>query len=74
MILRKLEGRTGTGPIDSLVMYEIDIECPCCGYWDVWHIPEQKGACHSGQFENSTIEYFWCEACDAYLTDKEPVK
>lgn len=72
MILRPLEGRTGTGPIDNLAMHETQLECPQCGALEVWHIPEQAGTCHGGDFTNTCIEYHWCEACEAYLTDKEP--
>lgn len=72
MILRPLEGRTGTGPIDNLAMYETQLECPECGAFEVWHIPEQQGTCHGGKFTNSCIEYHWCESCEACLTDKEP--
>jgi hypothetical protein len=71
VILRPLEGRTGTGPIDNLAMYETQLECPECGAFEVWHIPEQQGTCHGGQFTNSCIEYHWCESCEACLTDKE---
>ena len=56
MILRPLEGRTGTGPIDNLAMYETQLECPECGAFEVWHIPEQQGTCHGGKFTNSCIE------------------
>lgn len=69
MTLIPLEGRTGTGPIDNLAMHETQLECPQCGALEVWHIPEQAGTCHSGDFTNTCIEYHWCEACDAYLTD-----
>ncbi|MCY1399785.1 hypothetical protein D9M71_148510 [compost metagenome] len=69
MILRPLEGPTGTGPIDNLVMHETKLECPACNAFDVWHIPEQSGSCHSGQFHNTCIEHYWCEACEASLTD-----
>lgn|GEM_PF-2637090 len=72
VIMRQLKGRTGTGPIDNLAMYETQLECPQCGALEVLHIPEQAGTCHGGDFTNTCIEYHWCEACDAYLTDKEP--
>lgn len=70
MILRLLEGKTGTGPIDNLHMHATQLECPQCGSFQVWHIPEQSGPCHSGDFHNNCIEHYWCESCEAALTDK----
>lgn len=69
MILRPLEGPTGTGPIDDLARHETQLECPVCHAFAAWQIPAQSGPCHSGQFTNSCIEYFWCEACETVLTD-----
>lgn len=67
--LKPLEGKTGTGPIDNLAMYETQLECPQCGALEVWHIPAQSGTCHGGDFHNSCIEYHWCESCESSLTD-----
>jgi len=72
MVLKPLSGKTGTGPIDNLFMHSTQLECPQCGSFQVWHIPPQSGPCHSGDFINSCIEHYWCESCEATLTDKHP--